>query len=319
MDIEILLALQAFRDSVSVFWAELLAKVTFFGELNTVLVIMSVVYWSFNKELGTYLLMGWSGNRLVNGTLKVAACVYRPWIRDPRIVPYGDSMATATGYSFPSGHATNAGTVYGGTALWKETPKALRVFLLLLVALILFSRLFLGVHTPQDVIAGALVSIFVMWLTMLLMRWVDAHPDKDLPVAAAGIVLAIAVALFAALKTYPADYDAEGKLIVDGAKMANDTFKGVGWSSAFLVGWILERRYANFSTSVAVLRKLIRTVIGLAVYAIVALVFVPAIKGWIPGPAGTIASCFFQMFVIAFLFPLGIALAGREIDKRSQK
>lgn len=317
MDIEILLAIQTLRNSAGVFLAEFFSGITFFGELNTTLVIMAVVYWVLNKKLGTYLLMGWSGNRLVNGMLKVTACAYRPWIRDNRIIPYGDSVKTATGYSFPSGHCTNAATVYGGAALRKETPKALRILLLFLVALVMFSRLYLGVHTPQDVLVGAGASLIVMWLTLSLMRWVEANPGKDLFVAAAGVLIAIALALFAALKSYPADYNAQGELIVDGAKMANDTFKGVGWSSAFLVGWVLERRYANFSTFVSVPRKLIRTAAGLGVYALVALVLVPLIKGWIPGPAGTIASCFFQMFVITFLFPWGIALAGKVIEKQS--
>ncbi len=36
---------------------------------------MALVYWCISKSFGTYLLMGWSGNRLVNGMLKVTACV----------------------------------------------------------------------------------------------------------------------------------------------------------------------------------------------------------------------------------------------------
>ncbi len=111
MDISILLALQDFRNGVGGFLASFLSKMTFLGELNTVLVIMALVYWCVNKDFGTYMLMGWSGNRLVNGMLKVTACVYRPWIRDPRIIPYGTSITTATGYSFPSGHTMNAATV----------------------------------------------------------------------------------------------------------------------------------------------------------------------------------------------------------------
>ena len=67
MDIEILLALQEFRNGAGAFLVDFLAKMTFLGELNTALVIMSVVYWCVNKDLGAYLLMGWSGNRLVNG------------------------------------------------------------------------------------------------------------------------------------------------------------------------------------------------------------------------------------------------------------
>ena len=47
-------------------------------------------------------MMGWSGNRLVNGFLKVTFCVYRPWIRDARVQPDGNAVTAATGYSFPA-------------------------------------------------------------------------------------------------------------------------------------------------------------------------------------------------------------------------
>ena len=100
MDISILLALQEFRNGAGSFLAEFLSKMTYFGEMNIVLIIMALIYWCINKEFGTYLLMGWSGNRVVNGLLKVTVCAYRPWIRDARIIPYGDSKTTATGYSF---------------------------------------------------------------------------------------------------------------------------------------------------------------------------------------------------------------------------
>ena len=103
---------------------------TFFGEMNTALLIMAIIYWCVSKAFGTYLLMGWSANRIVNGFLKVTACVYRPWIRDARIVPYGDSMQTATGYSFPSGHSMNGASLFEGGAIRKELPRMLRTLLL---------------------------------------------------------------------------------------------------------------------------------------------------------------------------------------------
>ena len=119
----------------------------------------------------------------------------------------------------------------------------------------------------------------------------------------AGAGLGIAVALYAALKPYPTDYDAEGKLIVDGANMAFDTFKGVGYCIAFLVGWILERRFVNFSTEVPTAQRIMRAVIGVLSYYMVSLILVPLIKTWIPGPVGTTLSCFIQMFYVAFLYP----------------
>ena len=308
MDMDILLFLQEFRNGAGGILTDFLSKMTFLGELNSVLVMMAVIYWCISKEAGAYLMMGWSGNRLVNGALKVTVCAYRPWIRDARILPYGNSISTATGYSFPSGHTMNGATVFGGSAMRKELPKKLRVVLGIIVALIAFSRIFLGVHTPQDVLVGAGAGLLVMYLTLRLTRWLAAHPEKDWLVACVGIGLGIAVALYAALKAYPADYDADGKLIVDGAKMANDTFKGVGYCVAFLVGWMMERRFVGFSTEISLKQKLTRAVIGLFGYYVVSLILSSLIKTWMPGPAGTTLSCFVQMFYVVFLFPWGSKL-----------
>ena len=304
MDINILLALQDFRNGVGSFLTEFLNKMTFLGELPTAFVVMAAIYWCFSKEYGTYMMMGWSGNRLVNGVLKVTACAYRPWIRDARIIPYGNSMTTATGYSFPSGHTMNAASVFGGAAFRKELPKALRILPVVIMLLVAFSRNFLGVHTPQDTLVGIAAGMLVMGLTSMMMRWLEAHPEKDLMVVFIGLVLAAAVAVYAAVKPYPEDYNAEGKLLVDGAKMANDTFKGIGWCAAFLVGWILERRYVGFTTTdVPMVRRMVRLVTGVFSYYAVSLILVPLVKGWIGGPAGTMISCFLQMFFVAFIFP----------------
>ena len=311
MDIDVLLGLQDFRNGGGGFLAEFLKKMTFLGELNTVLVVFALLYWCVSKQLGTYLMIGWSGNRILNGMLKITVCAYRPWVRDARIVPYGDSITTATGYSFPSGHTMNAGTLFGGIAVRKETSRGFRVLLFMIVVLIAFSRLFLGVHTLQDVLVGAAASILVMWLTDHLMAWIEAHPRKDWMVACVGAGLAVLLAVYAAVKPYPADYDAEGKLIVDGARMAGDTYKGVGWVTAFLAGWILERRFVGFSTEVPVQKKLLRAVAGLLGFYAVSLILMPFVRNWLPGASGTVVSCFVQMLYISFLFPWIMKLSER--------
>ena len=303
MDISALLGLQDFRNGAGGFLAEFLKKMTFLGELNTVLVLFAILYWCVHKELGTYLLMGWSGNRLLNGALKITACAYRPWIRSAEIEPYGDSKTTATGYSFPSGHTMNAGSLFGGGVVRSDVPRAMRIVLFVMVLLVAFSRIYLGVHTPQDILVGMAASMLVMWLTVRLMRWIDAHPDKDWIVVCTGIGLCVLLALYAALKSYPEDFDAEGKLIVDGTKMANDTFKGVSWAAGFLTGWILERRFVGFTTEVSLQKKLMRCVSGLLGFYFVSLILMTWIKGWLPGTAGTVVSCFVQMFYISFICP----------------
>ena len=182
-------------------------------------------------------------------------------------------------------------------------PKALRIAAGLTVLLVAFSRNFLGVHTPQDVLVGAAAGILVMWLTWRLMQWIGLNPQKDKLVVIIGLLLAAAVAVYAGVKPYPADYDAQGKLLVDGAKMANDTFKGTGWCAGFLIGWILERRYVCFTTDVPLTQNLTRATVGMLTYYAVSLILVPQIKVWISGPLGTASSCFVQMFYISFLYP----------------
>ncbi|MBE6015203.1 MAG: phosphatase PAP2 family protein [Lachnospiraceae bacterium] len=303
MDINILLALQDFRNGVGSVFTSFMTKMSFIGEMETVLIIIALIYWCASKNFGTYLLMGWSGNRVVNGFLKVTACAYRPWIRDARILPDSGALAAATGYSFPSGHSMNAASLYGGSAIRKEVPGAVRVVLGIIFALIAFSRIFLGVHTPKDILVGSAVGLLVMWLTCRLMKWVEANPKKDILVAGISIGIAIAVAIFAACKSYPTDYDAAGKLLVDGAKMAKDTYKGVGWCLGFFAGWVLERRFVGFTTDVSKSTAVWRLVIGLFGYYAVTLILKSIVSSSIEGLVATIITTFIQTFYVTFIFP----------------
>ncbi len=303
MDINILLALQEFRNSIGSIFTGFMTKMSFIGEMEVVLVIMALIYWCASKSIGTYLLMGWTGNRVVNGLLKVTACVYRPWIRDARIVPDSAAMAAATGYSFPSGHSMNAASLYGGGAIRKELPGVLRVFLAIIFVLIAFSRIFLGVHTPQDILIGSAAGLLVMWLTIKLMERIEANPKVDIPVMCGVIAVAIAVAIFAAVKSYPEDYDAAGKLLVDGAKMAKDTYKGVGWCIGFFAGWVLERRYIDFSTDLPFITRMTRLVTGLFSYYAVTLILKEILNSSFSTVAATILISFIQTFYVTFVFP----------------
>jgi membrane-associated phospholipid phosphatase len=83
--------------------------------------------------------------------------------------------------SFPSGHAFFSLTIYGMLAylLSRDAPPRRRrqrwgatVVAILLVG---FSRVFLGVHFPSDVVAGFLVALPWLWDCLALpqaLRWV---------------------------------------------------------------------------------------------------------------------------------------------------
>jgi uncharacterized membrane protein len=206
----------------------------------------------------------------------------------------------------------NAASLYGGLAVRRDIRRGFRVLLWTILCLVALSRNFLGVHTPQDILVGAIVGVLVMFLTERLLAWLESNPDKDVLVAVIGVAIAIVAAIYAAVKPYPMDYDANGKLLVDGLKMANDTFKAVGWMCAFMVGWILERRFVSFTTEVAMQERFLRLTGELLGYYVLSLIINPLIKEALLGFAGTITTCFLQMFYVTFLFPLLISAVHKK-------
>ena len=91
----------------------------------------------------------------VDGALKSAIGRARPFVGDPHVHP---SIGLPHDPSMPSGHAMNAFT--GAVLLAIVVPRARRP-LLGLAALIALSRVYLGVHFPSDVIAGAILGAAV--------------------------------------------------------------------------------------------------------------------------------------------------------------
>lgn len=76
-------------------------------------------------------------------------------------------IETLHSYSFPSGHAMAAVAIYGmlGVVLRRRLPASRRlvgVLMLTLILMICISRIYLGVHWPSDVLAGAAAGAFVL-------------------------------------------------------------------------------------------------------------------------------------------------------------
>jgi len=315
VDLNILLSLQQLRESLGSNWTSFFQKMTFLGEISTALFLMASIYWCVDKELGAYLLSGWQWNRLVNGLLKVSVCAYRPWIRDARIIPDATVKTTATGYSFPSGHSTNAGTLFGGIGVYRKSTTGLRLVCFIILLLVAFSRIYLGVHTPQDVLVGIAYSVLVMVFTGFIMKRVNATKNGDILMAVLSVAVSIGIALFASLKSYPVDYDAEGKILVDGAKMANDTFKSVGLCIGFFTGFVLERRFVHFTVEGTVAQKGLRLLCGLLILYFVHFVLCGEMRKWIPGATGIVLSNIIPTFYVVFLYPWLV----QNVEKRQAR
>lgn len=89
----------------------------------------------------------------------------------PNLFP---SLAPTNGYSFPSGHSLISVCLYGFLGQFVlagglRCPRrwCAAIFLFGMAPAIIWSRLYLGVHWPTDVAAGALIA--VSWLTSCLL------------------------------------------------------------------------------------------------------------------------------------------------------
>ena len=283
MDISYLLFLQELRTATGGLLDSFMSYITTYGEEILTMMLVAGIYWCASKKHGSYILMTWGAGRLLNGFLKVTACIYRPWIRDARVQPIESAKTTATGYSFPSGHTTNATAVYGGVAMNKNLTRVLRILACLMVFLVGFSRNYLGVHTPQDVLVGCLSTVALLFLVRYLMELSDSKPNADAIILAVGIILNILVIIYAATKSYPMDYDSAGQLIVDPAKMAVDTYKGCGFSVAVLISWFIDRRWLKFEATGTVLQKATAYTAGILGYFALVYIIIPLLPSSIPG------------------------------------
>ena len=147
-----------------------------------------------------------------------------------------------------------------------------------------FSRNYLGVHTPQDVLVAALVGIAGLWVADRTLAWVDAKPARDVVVLLAGLVVGLAFVLYITLKSYPTDY-VNGELLVDPAKMTASGYQVFGVYSGCLLGWFAERRLVNFDVRADRRERTLR-VVASVVFAGVGYLVLGALGGALVGEAG---------------------------------
>ena len=206
MDFEYLLFLQNLRAEAPNFINSLLLFISEFAAGSLPVVIIVVFYWCIDKRTGQRMGLCFAGATMVTQLIKNIACVYRPWKQDARLQIAPEAAPTATGYSFPSGHATLAASFYGNIAAYlKKYSKWWMLPCVLLTLLTAFARNWLGAHTPQDVLVGMMIALVVLLLSKYLLNWADGGKNRDWLLATIGIILSAAMLIYTSVKPYPLD------------------------------------------------------------------------------------------------------------------
>lgn len=298
MDLNYLLFLQKIREMTGGSFNSLAIQISDLSYGIFIWLTACIFFWAVNKKNGILLFLNVGLSRFLMQFLKLTFCVYRPYIRSNSLQP----LEKASGYSFPSGHSITATANYGTLAKCYKQYRPIVIFLLLMIGLTLFSRNYIGVHTPQDVLTGALLGGLVVMFAPNIYNWVDKSAKRDCIIPSAGILLTGLFLLYISLKSYPADY-ADGALIVDSAKMVLDGYKDAGRFLGLTLGWYFERRFVQFSIDVPVHQKVLRCCVGTLLLILLEKTLIPAMAGLLGGNWGYFIMMTMELILLMAVYP----------------
>lgn len=251
--------------------------ITYFGQELFIITVICILYWCVNKRFAYQLGFTYFTAGLCVQALKITFRIPRPWVLDPAFQPVDSAVGAATGYSFPSGH-TQGGTSLFAPLAFQAKQKWLKILCILAFLLIAFSRMYLGVHTPKDVLVSIGISLFFSWL---VFHFQEALLDSNRYakwICALLLLASLAVSVYALTLLNAGTID---------LKYASDCCKAAGAGFGFAIGWYIERTYLSFHTQTKTLwGQILKLFIGLGVA-----LFIKSVMKSLFGP-----SIFMKMF-----------------------
>lgn len=151
--------------------------ITHLGDAGFIWIAVSIICLFFKKtrKAGVVSLIALLCSLVVNNFfLKNIIARTRPYDAVSELICIVERHSD---YSFPSGHS--ASSFAAGVTFFRFLPKAYGIPTIILAGLISFSRLYVGVHYPTDVIAGVLSGILMSFIAAWIYVKMSFRPNKQ--------------------------------------------------------------------------------------------------------------------------------------------
>jgi hypothetical protein len=225
--------------------------ITLLGNETAYLIMMPFVLWCVDFRTGARTGVVFLLSAYLNLVFKDMLAQPRPFILEP-----GLNLIEASGYGLPSGHAQGSLVFFGMLALLIR-KRWFTVIAMILILLIAFSRVYLGVHFPTDILGGWFLGGCLLFgylklgnrFEQIVAQWF-LWQQIVLLVATTGIMLI---------------YNTHGTIAIVAA------FFGVGIGTILSVRFNYTQKPNSFSQHI--LRLLTGLIIGAAIYVVLAFIF----------------------------------------------
>lgn len=234
---------------------EFMLLITQFGEETAFLVAALILFWCVDKYKGYYILsVGFIGT-VTNQFMKLWFRVPRPWILDKNFTILEQAREAAAGYSFPSGHTQSAVGTFGGIA-YTTKNRWIRLAAIAIAIIVPFSRMYIGVHTPLDVlIAAAMALLLIVALKPVVLGQTKKY---IMPLLFIMTVMALGFLCYVEFYAFPVDIDSHN--LASGLKNA---YTLLGALLGLIVVYIVDEKWIKFTVKAVWWAQILKVMIGL--------------------------------------------------------